>query len=638
MRKNILRKNILLVIIVFFVSLLIEIFGFNYRYFFLNENQKGIIEICDSDIKTNNIIFDSGYIATNTQSSITIENSKSIDILRLKIILDKNSSAFEIRTQYPDTKKNERKINLADPLYNDQVFLKIDSKVHPTIELNFNEYLKNNLETSVHISRIEIDNQFYFDWSRFFLLFSILYVLLVLIFNFKYFILKLHITFLIIAIIFGINIVITMPTYFSFDEREHFVKAYQTASFDFGIEKNKEIYWPENIERFFSFNGISTSFDTTEERNNYYDLYKKNDYETKRYYDTTAKPYLPTAYVPAAIGIFLGKFLSLPFINVFYLGRLFNLIAYCLVISILIKQTLIGKRLIFLLGLLPGMLYLACSYSADPVTYSFSLATVTIFINMFYSNKITTKKLVLYLLASSIMITGKITYAPLALLFLILPNKNMPIIKKNISVFKNGFALKFLMLLVLGCVITVNTLYSSFNGLAQWVIEGVSVEGQINFIITHIFTYANICLNYVLKSLPSYFEGPIGNFAYSGTFSSGISYIVTFFMLVLAVVDNNELPKNMGIKNKIYLLFCVLLSWGLVITSLYITFTPVGSLTISGVQGRYFAPLLFPLLLLFKTNKIKNTFKEVHINGFVICLCTFLLLLLLFKLVSGYLV
>ena len=109
-------------------------------------------------------------------------------------------------------------------------------------------------------------------------------------------------------------------------------------------------------------------------------------------------------------------------------------------------------------------------------------------------------------------------------------------------------------------------------------------------------------------------------------------------MLVLAVVDNNELPKNMGIKNKIYLLFCVLLSWGLVITSLYITFTPVGSLTISGVQGRYFAPLLFPLLLLFKTNKIKNTFKEVHINGFVICLCTFLLLLLLFKLVSGYLV
>lgn len=615
--------NVLVVLLVLFLSLAIEVLGFNYRYFLLPEKSQGILEVKNEYILLKNMEYENGnYLATGEAPSLTIKNLDYLDILRIKIGIAPNSSSFEVKTDYPETQNAGKKINIGDPLYNDMVIINIKKDVGNEIRLNFDNYNKNISDSPIEIFKIEVDNSFFFNINRFFLIFSILLLISLFAFNYKWFAEKLHLSFLIISLILGINIVFLMPTYFSFDEREHFIKAYQTASFDFGIEENMEINWPNDIEKFFSFNGKSTSFDTGEEKSNYYQLFSNNNYNNLNYYHTTAKTYLPTAYIPSAIGILIGKILALPFIYTFYLGRLFNLIMYSAVLSITIKYIKCGKRIVFALGLLPAMVYLSCSYSADPVTYVFSIASVSVFVNMYYStkNKISFSHVLLFLICLGIMITGKMTYAPIGLLLLIVPNENFKL-NKGISCNKQKttiLGVKILAEIIIGLIVVGNLKYSSYNGIAQWPIEGASVPDQITFIMNHIVLYLNICINFVLKTIPSYFEGTIGNFAYSGMFSSGIIYSVMISLFILAVIDNDGNTNNMKLWNKGYVLLCIILSWGLTITSLYLTFTPVGAQSIAGVQGRYFAPLLFPMFLLFRTNKIRNYFNKIRLNCIII--------------------
>lgn len=49
---------------------------------------------------------------------------------------------------------------------------------------------------------------------------------------------------------------------------------------------------------------------------------------------------------------------------------------------------------------------------------------------------------------------------------------------------------------------------------------------------------------------------------------------------------------------------------GLVWSSLYIVFTPVGATSILGVQARYYLPLLYPLCMTFYSEKIEGKWNE----------------------------
>ena len=60
----------------------------------------------------------------------------------------------------------------------------------------------------------------------------------------------------------------------------------------------------------------------------------------------------------------------------------------------------------------------------------------------------------------------------------------------------------------------------------------------------------------------------------------------------------------------------------LIWTALYLSFTPVGSLVINGVQSRYFIPLILPLLIIINTNKIKTNFNKERLYYVYIILLT----------------
>ena len=73
----------------------------------------------------------------------------------------------------------------------------------------------------------------------------------------------------------------------------------------------------------------------------------------------------------------------------------------------------------------------------------------------------------------------------------------------------------------------------------------------------------------------------------------------------------------------------------LIVTSMYLSFTPVGSSQINGVQVRYFTPLLLLGLLIFiPTTKKKIT--EVKNNNIVLLLVPFISLMAVCFLMANY--
>ena len=101
-----------------------------------------------------------------------------------------------------------------------------------------------------------------------------------------------------------------------------------------------------------------------------------------------------------------------------------------------------------------------------------------------------------------------------------------------------------------------------------------------------------------------------------------IAYInIIFIALAEGTTEKIKVSKTMKIISIIY----VILGIAGVFSALYITWTPlivgkVGTDEITGVQGRYFLPLIMPLLLIFSNNKIKDNkvFKIVKENFILI--------------------
>ena len=94
--------------------------------------------------------------------------------------------------------------------------------------------------------------------------------------------------------------------------------------------------------------------------------------------------------------------------------------------------------------------------------------------------------------------------------------------------------------------------------------------------------------------------------------------IVNSFIVILLFAPFLENHKEeLNKKHKIWILLLALLTSIIIITGLYITWSPVGGDLALGVQGRYFIPviILFLLCLCMKDNyiRIKNIDKWIAI-------------------------
>ena len=96
-----------------------------------------------------------------------------------------------------------------------------------------------------------------------------------------------------------------------------------------------------------------------------------------------------------------------------------------------------------------------------------------------------------------------------------------------------------------------------------------------------------------------------------------VPYSILAIYLFIAVTDE-EIKNKFKTYQLVWIALVVLAVVALVFTSLYVQWTTVGKESISGVQGRYFLPILpLVMLLLGSMIKVQTSYRKENINKFL---------------------
>lgn len=398
------------------------------------------------------------------------------------------------------------------------------------------------------------------------------------------------------------------------DERNHFLRAYEISEGHLVSDKDKE---NGNGGRILS-DDTSKIFEAKNEKMTYGDLIENSRIirsNTKSFKSfTNMSLYSFVCYIPQVIGISVGKILHLPTLYIAYLGRLTNFIFWIVLMYFAIKLIPFKKICVLVVSFMPMMLQEATSLSADALTIGMSFFLISYVLHIKYDKENVEKKDKIILSISSIVMSlCKIVYLPICLtLFLIPFNK----FKSRKDKYVNIISLAFI-------VVFINLLWLKIS--SSYLIEfnpGVSSIDQVKFVLMHPIDYIKIFYQSLCNNITLYVYNIIGfSLCY---FDVNLSYLYIFmylFMIIIVFALDNT--KKIDKWDKWMQAFIIVSTIALMFTSLYVQWTPVGANIIDGVQGRYFIPLLLPIMMITNFNGIesfKNKNKFIMITSYLIIL------------------
>lgn len=334
-------------------------------------------------------------------------------------------------------------------------------------------------------------------------------------------------------------------------------------------------------------------------------------------YDNVIETYeagVSLAHIPAGIFIALGRLLGFPFVIIFMMGKLANLLVYATVSYFGLKKLKSGKLLYAVIALFPTNVLVACSYSYDYWVTGFTLLGMAYYISIFQQKDehISTWDTIVMCIAFGLGCVPKAIYVPLMVIPFILPKSRMKDSKKYYNVC-------FVALLVILAIFAIAAFGETTGEGDSRGGVGISPVGQIAFIFGNIFKYAAILLKFLLVDYLSvrHMDMYISNWSYIGW--SGIEVpargtVVVLILLLLTFLfdkDKAYLPEERtGWRNRIYVLLLYFGGSVLIATALYLVFNPVGSDTIVGCQHRYITPWIYPLLSIWSLNGIKPVISK----------------------------
>ena len=97
-----------------------------------------------------------------------------------------------------------------------------------------------------------------------------------------------------------------------------------------------------------------------------------------------------------------------------------------------------------------------------------------------------------------------------------------------------------------------------------------------------------------------------------------VGFVAILFISMLEVKNENiHIPRTV----RYWSIFSILIVGGMVLASMFLGWTPIGSNMIQGVQGRYFLPVL-PLVGVIYNNK--TIVLEKRLDNYLMIICVFL--------------
>jgi len=309
-------------------------------------------------------------------------------------------------------------------------------------------------------------------------------------------------------------------------------------------------------------------------------------------------------YFPGAVGITIGRLFNLNALTVFYLGRIVNLLALVGMVYWAMKKMPFYKMSVFAIIMLPMTAQLIGSYSYDIVIIGLALMLVAAILDYAYGQAKGAKDLIVIAVLSILLGCSKAgAYIPLCALVWLIPQKKFAT-KKNWLLFVGGTLLGT----VLVCVLVSMGQVSSSIGVDRQMIADVAEAGYtISWVFQNPKEFILLLLNTVYKEGDFIFSSLIGKDL--GWFNYPVQMVVVIgFLLVFLLsaihVSGGENDIVVGGKAKIGVLTGIVISGGIIAAAMLLSWTLLSSKSIQGIQGRYFIPLLLPLVLCLKNHTL----------------------------------
>ena len=454
------------------------------------------------------------------------------------------------------------------------------------------------------------------------LIFIILFLLVNYLINNKK--IKIEHFWLLISLIYILFITISIPAYEVPDEHIHYVNSINLSQIDFSKNlyeqfSEREMVVPDDYgciaysapQKYDKVNEFSDVTECLQSRNNIL----KGD----GHINASTK----TGYIFAAIGYKMADIFSNSPLILFYAGRIFNAIVSILLIFFAIKIAPKYKMILLSIASIPMFLQQMISYSYDSLLNSVCIFVIAIIINLVYNKESKVIPWGIALILCGVFITEiKQIYLFLFFCLLFIP--------------KDKFGKNYLKILY--CLIIVLASYYIGMGIRNIITyDPSSVSEARSLINTEKFNYQNLkehpMMVFSIAFYTFLYQGVFylrGFFGYFGWFRYRLSDILVFayclYMLYLCFSTTKIKSKRI---TRILVLLGLLFSVAAIFGAMYLKWTSPGMGYVEGVQGRYFLPLIIPLMILFTPKK--EWFKEnesINYSFINIMLLQFVLIIL----------
>ena len=319
-------------------------------------------------------------------------------------------------------------------------------------------------------------------------------------------------------------------------------------------------------------------------------------------------------YIMPGIGLTIGRLFHLGAAGTFFLGRLFNMLGFVLITAYAIRCLPFGKSILALLALMPMSLQQASSFSYDAFVNSAAFLLVAMTLRLAYGKENWAEStkgkrwhavhMIILLAACILLLPIKgYAYAPICFLPVILVFSNWKTNRKEALLYLGilaacvaAFAIMRL-LPMMHQIETVTYMTSRSNKVKEMY--------SLAYLRSHPYEWVYVLLNDSRNHRAFYIESmlvtPLAKL--TKPVNNVMVYVCTSVLLLASLRKKDET----AIPGKAAKLWIHLTSWisvACVLLGMLFVYTPVEHKLIDGVQGRYFIPLVFPMLLTVRSARI----------------------------------
>lgn len=308
------------------------------------------------------------------------------------------------------------------------------------------------------------------------------------------------------------------------------------------------------------------------------------------------------AYAPAAAGLALGRLFGLDTGGVLLLGKIVNALVYLLLTWAAVRL-LRGHRvrwLFFVVALLPGAITQAAYVTADTYTNAISLLFVALVLRLHLSGTAPSWRILGGTALAGIgVVMAKPSYALLLALLLTVPwRRVLPAAWVSPDARRSGLRGAGLVggYLAVSALLTLAVLRltaSAAPAIAAMYDRGADPVAQTQAIVAQPFEAVAVLVRSVVYYGEVWLKSLLGAVGYNAVDVPQPFALLCIVLLVLAALVGERIRPLAG---GAWIVVAAVTGW-VAIMAIYVSFSSLGAPAADGVQGRYFIPLLIPLLI-----------------------------------------